>query len=154
MKKPLLLLAILILFTGCKSDEEKQRVHDAQIAKQARSELLAELKAKELKAKTGSLSQLGISKNEGVIRIDTNQTKTFFKNIATQMQTKVQKLSDDIREGHMVEKEAGIEIDASHVNIDLNKTKSFLESFTKRMQTFAKEFDTITQNLETQTEGK
>jgi Tfp pilus assembly protein PilV len=162
MKQLLIILVLLFSFSGCQDAKEEQAQHDAQVAQQAKAELLAELKAKEesLKKeelelkKSNKLSKIGITTENGKIIIDTNKTKSFFKNIATKMKNKMEKLSKDIENGMIKDQNAGIEVDDTHINIDLNKTKSFLENFGKKMQEFVKEFDTIAEEIDKTNKGQ
>jgi thiamine kinase-like enzyme len=156
MKPILFALLFVTLITGCQ-DKEAQAKHDAVVAQKARTELLAQLEAQKREKeekKTIHLSSFGIQSEDGKIIIDTNQTKKFFKDIAQKLHTKITKVSKELHQGHIQEKEAGIEVSKTSISIDLNKTKSFLEGFARKMEKFAKEFDTITDNLETSTEGK
>jgi len=159
MKQLLIIFLLLFSLSGCQDAKEKQAQHDAQVAQQAKRELLAELKAKEEAAKkkeqeSNKLSKLGITTEDGKIIIDTNKTKSFFKDIASNMKHKMEKLSNDLEKGMIKNQNAGIEIDETHINIDLNKTKSFLENFGKKMQGFVKEFDTIAQEIDKTTKGQ
>ena len=155
MKQLLIILALLFSFSGCQDAKEKQAQHDTQVAQQAKAELLAELKAKEVEKKRkaletqkeSKLSKIGITTEDGKIIIDTNKTKDFFKNITTKMKNKMEKLSNDLEQGMIRDKNAGIEVDETHINIDLNKTKSFLDNWGKKMQGFVKEFDNIAKEI-------
>ena len=155
MKQLLIILVLLFSFSGCQDAKEKQAQHDAQVAQQAKTELLAQLKAKkeekrkkELEAqKESKLSKIGITTEDGKIIIDTNKTKDFFKNVATKMKDKMEKLSKDLEQGMIKDKNAGIEVDETHINIDLNKTKSFLDNWGKKMQGFVKEFDKLAKEI-------
>ena len=162
MKQLLIIFVLLFSLLGCQDAKERQTQHDAQVAQQAKTQLLAELKAKEAARKKkvlemqkkDKLSKIGITAEDGKIIIDTNQTKSFFKEIANKMKHKMEKLSKDIEKGMIKDKNAGIEIDETHINIDLNKTKSFLENFAKKMQGFVKEFDTIAKEIDKTTKGQ
>ncbi len=160
MKQLLIILVLLLSFSGCQDSKEKQAQHDAQVAQQAKTELLAQLKEEEKRKKElasqkeNKLSKIGITTEDGKIIIDTNKTKDFFKDIATKMKNKMEKLSKDIEQGIIKDKNAGIEIDEKHINIDLNKTKTFLENFTKKVQGFVKEFDNIAQEIDKTAKGQ
>ncbi|WP_295420918.1 hypothetical protein [Sulfurovum sp.] len=161
MKQLLIILIVLFSFSGCQ-DKEKQAQHDAQVAQKAKAELLAELKAKEearkkkeLEAqKNSKLSKIGITTEDGKIIIDTNKTKGFFKDVATQMKDKMEKFSKDLEQGMIKDKNAGIEVDETHINIDLNKTKSFLDNWGEKMQGFVKEFDNIAKEINNTVKGQ
>jgi len=150
-------LVFLLVFAGCQSNTQKQAQHDAQVAKQARAELLAELKAKEERQlpdiNQSKLSQFGITTIDGKIIIDTNKTKYFFKTMASKMKNKMETFSKNIDKGIIHEEKAGIEVEETYIHIDINKTKSFLENFTQKMQGFAKEFDTIAEMIEQNKKG-
>lgn len=148
MKQILIAMILLFSLSGCQDAKEKQAQHDAQVAQKAKEELLAELKEearkKELEAKKNSkLSKIGITTEDGKIIIDTNKTKDFFKEMATKMEDKMERLSKDLEKGIIKDKNAGIEVDEAHIHIDLNKTKIFLDTWGKKMQEFVKEFEDI-----------
>ena len=150
-----ILLSILILFalSGCQDKKEEQAQHDAKIVQEARAQLLkeqAEAKRKAEFEKNNKFSKIGITTEDDKVIIDTNKTKSFFKNIAHQIQTKMDKLNKDLEKGIVNEEEAGIEMDETHINIDLNKTKSFLETWGKKLQGFVKGFDDIAKEFDTQ----
>jgi len=148
-------MILVFSFSGCQSDKEKQAQHDAQVAQKAKAELLAEIKAKNEEEarkrmeaqKNSKLSKIGITTEDNRIIIDTNKTKGFFKELATKMKDKMNKLSKDFENGMIKDKNAGIEVDETHINIDLNKTKSFLDNWGKKMQGFVKEFDDIAKEI-------
>ena len=147
MKNTLLSLLILFSLSGCQDKKEDQAQHDAKIAQEARAQLLKEQeevkKKQEELEKNSKFSQIGVTSKEGKITIDTNKTKSYFKGLAHQMKTKMDKMSKDLEKGIVKNEEAGIEMDETHINIDLNKTKTFLETWGKKMQGFVKEFDEV-----------
>lgn len=155
MKPFMLTITLLLFFVSCQNAQEKQTEHDAMIAKQARQQLMAELKAKEeakqkaLKAEEDNttLSKIGITTSDGKITIDTNKTKAFFQDITKDISKKIKKVTDDLQEGMIKDKNAGIEIGENHINIDLNKTKSFLDSWGKKMQSVVQEFDEMAKEI-------
>jgi uncharacterized lipoprotein YehR (DUF1307 family) len=154
-RKHILLAMILLLsLTGCQDYKEKQAKHDANIAQEARVQLLKEQadakKKQEELEKNNKYSKIGITTEEGKIIIDTNKTKSYFKDLAHQMKTKMDKMSKDLEKGIVKNKEAGIEMDETHINIDLNKTKNFLDTWGKKMQGFVKEFDNIAKEFDNQ----
>jgi hypothetical protein len=100
--------------------------------------------------KNSKFSQIGVTSKEGKITIDTNKTKEYFKGLAHQMKTKMDKMSTDLEKGIIKNEEAGIEMDETHINIDLNKTKTFLETWGKKMQGFVKEVDSIAKEFDAQ----
>jgi len=149
-----IVLASTLLFTGCQQKSQKE--HDAKVAQQAREALLKELKAKEEAQKKkeaelekqSKLSQIGFKKTpDGKIIIDMNKTKSYFQNLAQQMQAKVEQMNRELESGNISEKEAGIEVNQTHIYIDLNKTKSFLDIMGKKMQGYVKEFESVVQEL-------
>lgn len=144
-------LILLLLFSGCQDKKEEQAQHDAKVAQEARAELLKE-QAKEQEAleKNNKYSKIGITSEDGKIIIDTNKTKSYFKDLAHQMKTKMDKMSKDLEKGIVKNEEAGIEANETHINIDLNKTKSFLDTWGKKMQGFVKEFDEIAKEFDAQ----
>ena len=156
MKQILISLIVLAALTGCQEKQKDQAEHDKKVAQQAREELLRELQA-EAKAKRkreleiqqqGKLANIGIiTTPDGKIIIDTDKTKSYLEQFAKTVKEKTDRLTADIHRGVVEEKEAGIEINETHIHIDLNKTKNFLEHWAKRMAEFAKEFDTIAQEL-------
>ncbi len=147
MKQILIAIILLLSFSGCQDKKEEQAQHEAKIAQEARAELLKEQaeakKKQEELEKNNKFSKIGITSEDGKIIIDTNKTKSYFKDLAHQMKTKMDKMSKDLEKGIVKNEEAGIEMDETHINIDLNKTKTFLETWGKKMQGFVKEFDEI-----------
>ncbi len=115
MRYILISLILVLSFAGCQEKEqqssEAQAKHDAKIAQQARAEALAEFEAEkkaqlaqvqatEAKIKAlkvlpttetqteeekDKLSKMGVTMDNDVITIDTNKTKTFFKDLSKKM---------------------------------------------------------------------
>jgi len=154
MKQILIAMILLLSFSGCQDTKEDQTQHDAKIAQEARVQLLKEQaedkKKQEELEKNNKYSKIGITKEDGKIIIDTNKTKSYFKDLAHQMKTKMDKMSKDLEKGIVKNEEAGIEMDETHINIDLNKTKTFLDIWGKKMQGFVKEFDEIAKEFDNQ----
>jgi len=142
-------LFILLSFNGCE-DKEAQAKHDAQIAQQAREELLAELEAKKVQEDKEhiKLNRMGINVNDGTITIDTNKTKDFLSDLGKQMNTQMKKMAEDMEKGFIENKEAGVEINEQHIHIDLNKTRDLLLDWGTQIQIFVEEFDKMTTTLE------
>ena len=90
-----ILIPLLILFalTGCE-DKEAQAKHDAQIAQQAREELLAELEAKKAQEEKepAAFNKIGINVHEGTIMIDTNKTKNFLNELGKKMDVEMKRM--------------------------------------------------------------
>ena len=156
MKHLLISFIILLSFSGCEDKAKDQAAHDAQIAQQARAELLAELEAKKAQAQEVSkeknvtkLSKMGVHMNEGIITIDTNKTKDFFRDLNQKMAEHIKKISDDLEKGIIESKEAGVEMKEQYIHIDLNKTQNLLQDWSKKMQIFVQEFDEMANTLET-----
>jgi len=171
----------LFTLTACQDKEQTQKeqlVHDAQIAKQVRLELQKEFAQKEAKLQqalaekeaqlleqqthnqatketlpshTDKLNDMGIHLEEGVISIDTNKTKDFFKTLSNTMNAKIKEVHNDMEKGIIDIKNAGIEINNEHINIDLNKTKELLNTWSQKMQIFVQEFDSLSQKLDNNT---
>ena len=142
-------LLILLSFTGCE-DKEQQAKRDAQIAQQAREELLAELEAKKQKEKEHTkLNRMGIHVDDGTITIDTNKTKEFFYDLGKRMDEQMKKMASDMEKGTIEHKEAGVEISEQHIHIDLNKTRDLLMDWGEQIQVFVQEFDKMAKTLET-----
>lgn len=142
-------LLLLLSFTGCE-DKEQQAKHDAQIAQQARAQLLAELEAKKAQEKKENpkLNTMGISVEDGTITIDTNKTKDFFNTLGKKMDIQMKKMAEDMEKGIIENKEAGVEINEQHIHIDLNKTHDLLMNWGKQIQVFVQEFDEMAKTLE------
>jgi len=158
MQHILFISLLLFMFTGCQDKEQakqEQATHDAKIAAQARTELLAELHAKRIAQnetkKATKLNTMGIDMHNGTLTIDTNKTKKFLNTMGKSIETQMLQISKDLEKGILETKEAGIQINNERINIDLNKTKNFLEEWGKKIQVFAKEFDSITHNLDNNT---
>jgi hypothetical protein len=187
MRYLLITLTFLLTFTGCQDkehlDKEAQAKHDAQIAQNARAEVLAELKAKYLQEKENQekklseaklqkietvtsekatvtdeknvkLNQMGIHMEKDSITIDTNKTKEFFNDLSKKLDLEMKKISDDLEKGIIETKEAGVEINDEHIHIDLNKTQNMLEDWGKKIQIFVQEFDDIAKNLDNNDSNK
>ena len=162
MKYLLITLMLLLTFTGCQDkehDAQRQKEHDAKIVAQTRAKVLAEFEAKKAndavlfeKARVEAsenklsekpltkLNQIGIDMEHGTIVIDTNKTKKFFNNLSQQMQVQMKKISHDI--------ETSIDINSETIHIDLNQTQNLLKTWDKKIKNFVKEFDSITQNTD------
>ena len=144
-------ISLLILFslTGCE-DKKAQAKHDAQIAQQAREELLAELEAqkKQEEKKRTEFNKIGINVTEGTITIDTNKTKDFFNELGKKMDVEMKKMAADMEKGYIENKEAGLEINEQHIHIDLNKTRELLMNWGQQIQVFVEEFDKMAKTLE------
>ena len=134
-------LTMCLALVGCES-KESQAEHDAKIAKEARDELLAEMKAKEeaIKAQEENtmLYKIGISKEGPRITIDTNKTKTYFDEMGKVIAEQAKQFAEEIKKG-----EAGIEANQSQVTIDLNKTSDFLDNWAKKMENFAESYNFV-----------
>ena len=155
MRHLLITLIILLSFTGCEDKAKDQAAHDNKIAQQAKAELRAEIEAEKAQAKKESqeenetkLTKLGVNMNNGIITIDTNKTKDFFKDLNQKMAVQIQKISDDMEKGIIEAKEAGVEINEQHIHIDLNKTQNLLQDWGKKMQIFVQEIDEMARTLE------
>jgi uncharacterized protein YukE len=135
---------LIILFNGCESQSE----HDARIAKEARAELLAELKTqqedekreKAAKEKDSTLFRAGISQEGDTITIDTNKTRYFFQNLSKKINKQMEQFSEEM--------ERSIEVDENYIHIDINKTGNFLDKWHQKMQNFANEIDALSKSLE------
>ena len=158
IKKILISIALLLSLTGCNESKEDQASHDAKIAADAKAELRAELKKeadaivlkkKEQSTDGNKLSHLGVTKNGDTITIDTNITKTFLRLMTANMKESVDKFAQDMKDGMIDNKEAGIEMNKTNITIDLNKTKSFLETWEKTITQYAKEFDKMSNEFDT-----
>jgi len=157
MRHILIALILLLSFSGCE-DKEKQALHDAKIAQEAKAELLEELKVKEEtrikeeSAKKNKLSSVGISVDNDIIFIDTNRTRDFFQKIGKNIEAKLQKITKDLERGMIDDNQTGIKFSGEHINIDLNKTRDFLDSWGKKMQSLIEEVDTIAKEMNIQTQ--
>ncbi|UPT77474.1 hypothetical protein MN086_10555 [Sulfurovum sp. XGS-02] len=159
MRYLLIMLTLLLSLTGCEDKEQlakQQAAHDTQIAQQARAELLAELEAEKLRKQKESqeknetkLNKMGVRMNDGIITIDTNKTKAFFRDFNQKMSAKMKKISDDLEKGIIETKEAGVEMNEEYIHIDLNKTQDLLQEWGKKMQIFVQELDEMARTIET-----
>ena len=153
MQKIIFSLILLLAFTGCQDKEKQQKdqvAHDAQIAKQAKAELLAEIE-KEKKTQTeknAKLSHMGVQMDKGTITIDTNKTKDFFKDLGQRMDIQMKQISNDLQKGIIDAQASGVHIDNGNINIDLNKTQTLLNDWSQKIDIFVKEFDNITKEIE------
>jgi hypothetical protein len=149
MRNLLLSLLLLFTFSGCQ-DKEQQEKHDAKVAQQARTELLAELE-KEKKAQEAQnhrFSHMGVKMEQGTLSIDTNKTKDFLKDLGMRMHVQMKQVSDDLQKGVIDAQEAGVKINNGNINIDLNKTQTLLDEWSKKIDGYVKEFDEIAKEIE------
>ncbi len=159
MRYLLIMLILLLSLIGCEDTDQlakQQAAHDAKIAQQARAELLAELEAeklreqKELQEKNETkLTKMGVHMDDGIITIDTNKTKAFFRDFNQKMSAQMEKISEDLEKGVIETKEAGVEMNDQYIHIDLNKTQDLLEEWGKKIQIFVQEFDEMARSVET-----
>ena len=155
IKQTLIILILLFSFTACQDKETQDKIqaaHDAQIAAQARADVLAELSAA-TQANTSDpqyekLKHMGITIHNDIISIDTNKSKVFLKNFSDKMAKHMQKAADDLQKGIIETKEAGIDINNEHIHIDLNKTKHFLQEWSQQFKVLVDEMNQVTQNLD------
>ncbi|HIQ27981.1 MAG TPA: hypothetical protein EYH42_05735 [Sulfurovum sp.] len=135
-----------------KALEEKEE----EISQKAKASLLAEEKAKtsQNETNTSKLSQMGIVVDNGVITIDTNQTKDYFKTLTNRMSDKIKKMKEDFEKGMLDRKDTGVEISQDRINIDLNKTKALMDEWNTKIKIFIEEFDTLAKEIETNTTTK
>ncbi len=129
-------LAILIL-VGCQDAKQKEQTRVKEIQK-----LKLELKSKDeqitalkksillLEGDTNTtLSRLGFHMSGEKIIIDTNKTKNYLKELNKRFKKRVTKLSREIKDGVVNEKDVGLEANSTTIKIDLKKTKNTLEKF-------------------------
>jgi hypothetical protein len=149
MRSLFLPLLIILILTGCE-DKEAQAKHDAQVAQQAREELLAELEAKKNQEEKmpPNFNKMGFNVNDGTITIDTNKTKNFFNELGKRMDMHMKKMTEDMEKGVIEHQEAGVDINEQHIHIDLNKTRDFLLNWGQQLQVFVEEFDKMAKTLE------
>ena len=149
MRYLMISLLILLSLTGC-DNKEKQAQHDAQVAQEARAQLLAELNAQKAQEekKRAEFNKMGINVTEGTITIDTNKTKDFFNELGKTMDIEMKKMAKDMEKGFIESKEAGVEINEQHIHIDLNKTRDLLMNWGQQIQVFVEEFDKMAKTLE------
>jgi hypothetical protein len=161
--KILTTIAVLFTLTACQNAQENQAEHDAKVAADARAELLIELEAaantearqkKEEIEETNTLAPMGVVVYDGKLIIDTNQTKTFFQEMAATMKAKADQFAKDLEEGNINNPQAGIEMNQTNINIDLNKTKSFFENWEKTVEGYVKQFEAMTKQLNNENLGK
>ena len=153
MRHLLLSLLLLLTLSGCQDKEQQQKEqakHDAQIAQQARTELLSQLeKEKQVQeAKNNKFSHMGVKMDQGTITIDTNKTKDFLKELGQRMNVQMKQVSDDLQKGIIDAQEAGVKINNGNINIDLNKTQTLLDEWSKKIEGYVKKFDEIAKEIE------
>lgn len=153
MRHLLLTLILLFTFTGCQDKEQQQKeqaAHDAQIAQQARTELLNELEKEKQaqEAKNNRFSHMGVKMDQGTITIDTNKTKDFLKDLGKRMNVQMKQVSEDMQKGIIDAQGAGVKVNNGNINIDLNKTQTLLDEWSKKIDGYVKEFDEIAKEIE------
>ncbi|NOR56560.1 MAG: hypothetical protein GQ531_10160 [Sulfurovum sp.] len=151
----LITILLVLSFTGCQDKETEAKIqaaHDAQIAAQARMELLVELEKERTSSpqseQNEKLKNMGITIDNDIIRIDTNKSKMFLKNFSEKMAKHLQKASDDLHKGVIETKEAGIDISDEHIHIDLNKTRHFLQEWSQQFKVLVDDINEVTSTLE------
>lgn len=97
-----------------------------------------------MRESSSTLFRMGISKQDGVITIDTNKTKNFFDEMSKEITLQVEAFSEDLDEG----RGAGIEANESQIHIDLHKTGDFLERWGKKMEKFADELEDLSKEFD------
>ncbi|MGC9351467.1 MAG: hypothetical protein ACP5D3_05720 [Sulfurovum sp.] len=97
-----------------------------------------------MRESNSTLLRMGISKEDGVITIDTNKTKGFFERIGQQVTREVKRFAEDLDEG----RGAGIEANESQIRIGLHKSEHFLEKWGRKMQDFADELKSLSEELD------
>ena len=153
MRHLLLSLLLLLTLSGCQDKEQQQKEqakHDAQIAQQARTELLAQLEKEKQaqESKNNRFSHMGVKMDQGTITIDTNKTKDFLRDLGRRMNVQMKQVSDDLQKGIIDAQEAGVKVNNGNINIDLNKTQTLLDEWSKKIDVYVKEFDKIAQDIE------
>ena len=153
MRHLLLTLLLLLTFSGCQDKEQQQKEqakHDAQIAQQARTELLSQLEKEKQaqEAKNNRFSHMGVKMEQGTITIDTNKTKDFLKDLGERMNVQMKQVSDDLQKGIIDAQEGGVQVNNGNINIDLNKTQTLLDEWSKKIEGYVKEFDEIAKEIE------
>lgn len=123
MRYLLATLILLFTFTGCEDkkqlDQETQAKHDAQIAKKARAEVLAELKADKLQAE------------EVQKKVIQAQAPSEDKLHQTHTTTKEEKHSLDPKNAQL--SQMGIHMEKDSIIIDTNKTKIYFNDLSKKL---------------------
>jgi len=99
--------------------------------------------------KEGFMHKIGFDAKDGVISLDTNKTKGYFKELGENIKDTSKALSKDIKENTLkVTKEIGIEMDKNgSLKIDPNKTKSFMEDMGDKMENIVNDVDSFTRTL-------
>ena len=168
MRGILSIMVVLVVIAGCERKSEDMAAHDAKVAQEAREALLKELAAQErLRQKQEKkekhmqkLARVGIEIDpNGKIIIDTNKTKHFLHEIGSffhheRHQKKDGGMNRSSAQMPIDTEEMGIIVKEDNITIDLNKTEHFLERWSRSMEEFAKEFDTIADEIDRQLKGE
>ena len=133
MRYLLVTLSLLLSLSGCQDkkqlNEEAQAKHDAQIAQQARAEVLAELKAGTLQAGNLQVKKVQIEKLQK--KVIQEQAHPEDKLQQTQMPKKEEKHSLGHKNAQL--NQMGIHMEKESITIDTNKTKAFFNDLSKKL---------------------
>lgn len=164
MKKSHIILSLAVIFLlSCESKEDKTKEEYMKALtqennNQAEQKIKEELNTTEILQVENNqsiidenktiINRMGISSEDGIIKIDTNQAKTYIKDVGQDIKEKTKELSNDMKDGTInASKTIGIEMNNSTLSIDFNKTKHFMQDmggkvieFTKEVQELASEF--------------
>jgi len=167
MKKSYIILSVAVIFLlSCESKEDKHVAKDIKsVTQEERSNQPKQEEEKDKENNTTEVSKIekevnskdenktivnrmGISSEDGIIKIDMNQAKTYLKDVGQDIKEKTKELSSNMKNGTInVSKSVGIEMNNSRLSIDFNKTKHFMKDiggkvieFTKDVKELASEF--------------
>ena len=149
------LLIFILLVTFSFSQTKEEIIHDEKVRKEARAELLLELKKKYEEnhlvdpsvEQSEQFDKVGLMIKENKITLDMNKTQNFFKNLVDNFAEKIEKLNRDIEKSIESPQEIGIDITQDSINIDINKSKKYFNGLKEKMQNFINEFDTISKDM-------
>jgi hypothetical protein len=157
MKQILMAATLLFTLSACQHTDKKSAEQNSTqevklLTRPGTTTTIQQPQQQQPAEEKGKLAQMGITADQGKIIIDTNKTRDFFKQMAQKIQHETQKLSQEMQQGVIEEGAAGIEVNQTHINIDLNKTEHFLDIWSKKLEEYVKEFDTITNQFDTNTQ--
>jgi len=100
------------------------------------------------------LKLLGIKIDDGKFELDINKTKSFFENLQTTVEQKVEDINRSIQEGKLdLKNSVGLKVQDQKIELDLNKTKNFLEELSNKAQNFVNMIDKSVSNFSSKKEN-
>jgi len=121
MKKPILLLILLLLFTACDNRVEENTSFSESLPTNQKN--------------VDILKQFGLEMNGERITIDVNKTADFMKKMEIEMHGRADEIERKIDAADInFSKSFGINLEEGKIELDLNKTKDMLQQLNNLMK--------------------